>query len=175
MERFTQWFGNTQFCRKAGLSKKYDGVFAEDELINELFYRLAVYEDTGLTPEEIKTVQDNLTPIPFSRYLEIMEAERAGRLVVSRFRPGDEIWAIERDEDGTAYDFSGHMFLAQALGYVIVSAYINDYKLLCETLDYHACETVENYETNLAVLPVCDVYGTRQEAEEALRKEADHA
>ena len=50
--------------------------------IRRILQRLASYEDTGLTPEEIKTVQDNLTPIPFSRYREIMEAERAGRLVV---------------------------------------------------------------------------------------------
>lgn len=44
--------------------------------------RLAAYEDTGLTPEEIKQVQDALNPIPFGRFHEIVEAEREGRLVV---------------------------------------------------------------------------------------------
>ena len=44
--------------------------------------RLAEYEDTGMTPEEIKTVQDAVNPIPFGRFREIMEAERDGRCVV---------------------------------------------------------------------------------------------
>lgn len=43
---------------------------------------LAAYKDTGLTADEIREVQDVMKPIPFGRFRDIMEAERAGRLVV---------------------------------------------------------------------------------------------
>lgn len=52
------------------------------EWIDMLTERLAAYEDTGLTPEEISNVQECLLPIQFSRYYEIMAAEREGRLVI---------------------------------------------------------------------------------------------
>lgn len=48
----------------------------------ELRHRLKAYEDTGLEPEEIREVQAAMAPIPFGRFRDIMEAERAGRLVV---------------------------------------------------------------------------------------------
>lgn len=44
--------------------------------------RLAAYEDTGMEPEDIRAVQEAMAPIPFSRFRDIMEAERAGRLVL---------------------------------------------------------------------------------------------
>lgn len=52
--------------------------------------RLAAYEETGLTPEEIKEVQEAMAPIPFGRFHDIMEAEREERLLVLPFRPGTE-------------------------------------------------------------------------------------
>ena len=50
--------------------------------VNRLKERLAAYEDTGLEPEEISTVQECLVPIPFGRFHDIMKAERDGRLVL---------------------------------------------------------------------------------------------
>lgn len=157
MERLTF---EGKFCDIAKCSSTPGGSLCEDGACGwrRVWERLKAYEDTGLEPE---------------RVAELAQAEKAGRLVVSNFLPGDEIWAIERDEDGTAYDVSGYMFLAPVSGYVIVSAYINDYDSLEETMDYHACETAENYDTDLAVIPACDVYGTKQAAKEALRKETD--
>ncbi len=85
--------------------------------------------------------------------------------------PGDSVWIVERDENGEAYDVSGYMFLAEVDDYVILSAYINDYDDLRSTMDYHATETVENYDTDLAVFSASDCYPTREEAEAALKKE----
>ena len=51
--------------------------------------RLASYEDSGLSPEEIKQVQDALNPIPFGRFCEIVEAEWEGRLVILPCKEGD--------------------------------------------------------------------------------------
>lgn len=41
--------------------------------------RLAAYEDTGLEPEIITEIQRILEPMSYTRYLEIMRAERDGR------------------------------------------------------------------------------------------------
>ena len=73
-----------------GAALKMDDVYpCEDVARADLMgkYRLAVerlvtYEDTGLMPEEIKEVQEAMAPIPFGRFHDIMEAERAGRLVL---------------------------------------------------------------------------------------------
>lgn len=54
---------------------------------SECVDRLAAYEDTGLTPEEVaeyKKFEDEAVGkgVPFSRIVELMEADRDGRLVV---------------------------------------------------------------------------------------------
>ena len=48
----------------------------------ELRERLCAYEDTGLGPEEFKEAQEAVSPIPFGRFHDIMEAERVGLLVL---------------------------------------------------------------------------------------------
>jgi hypothetical protein len=57
--------------------------------------KLSAYEDTGMTPEEIKKVQAAVNPIPFGRFREIMEAERDGRCVVLPCKVGDRIYVLE--------------------------------------------------------------------------------
>ncbi len=143
------------------------------------------YKATGLEPEEIRRMQEYMKPFTIQdmdRFREIMDAEKDGRLVVSRFKHGDCVWVIERDEDGEALDVAGSMFLAEVLGFlaevleaVIVSAYINDMTEAEETLSYHMLETVENYDTALMVFPSKDVYQTKAEAETALREAAENA
>ena len=61
--------------------------------------------------------------IPPQRLVELAQAERDGRLVVSRFKHGDCVWAIERDEYGEALDVAGSMFLAEVLG-VVIAIYV---------------------------------------------------
>lgn len=147
----------------------------------EAIDRLAAYEDTGLTPTEIvhadKMLKDNWE-MPLERLkeaIDLINTKDDGRLAVSRFKHGDCVWVIERNEDGEALDVAGSMFLAEVLGFVIVSAYINDMTEAEETLSYHMQETAENYDTTLMVFPSEDVYQTKAEAETALREAAENA
>lgn len=68
--------------------------------------RLAAYEDTGLTPEEIKAPFTDDTIINLaaqalgvepSRLREIAEADKDGRCVVLPCKVGDTVWRIVRD------------------------------------------------------------------------------
>lgn len=80
------------------------------------------------------------------------------------FKPGDEIYAVERDEDGVPCDVSGLMFLAHVGGYAIASMWIDDLRNAADTLAYHADETSENCDTHLCVYPLSDCYATAKEA-----------
>lgn len=100
MERVTQWFGDETHGREAGLADKYDGVYLDDELIQVLLNRLATYEDTGMTPEEIKRADEILKEnweMPLERLVEGMElimAKDSGRLVVLPCKAGDTIYQL---------------------------------------------------------------------------------
>ncbi|MCI9402218.1 MAG: hypothetical protein HFF04_00905 [Oscillospiraceae bacterium] len=179
------------------LTKRLSGgaVFADNytkygpNIAGLILDRLAAYEDKGVAPEdtlsavEIAKVACKLTVADAyiatglmpERVAELAQAEKDGRLVVSRFKPGDCVWVIERDEYGEALDVAGSMFLAEVLGAVIVSAYINDMTEAEETLSYHMQETVENYDTTLMVFPSEDVYQTKAEAEAALMEADENA
>lgn len=59
--------------------------------------RLAAYEDTGLSPKvcaEYKKFEDEAISknVTFNRIVELMNADAAGRLVVSPLKPGDHVW-----------------------------------------------------------------------------------
>ena len=86
--------------------------------------------------------------------------------------PGSDVYIVERDECGAVFEVSGYMFLAQVGHAVIVSAFINDYETVEETLEYHIEETATNYTTDLAVFPADDCYDDREDALAALRDEA---
>ena len=73
---------------------------------DKLIERLAAYEDTGLTPEEIKApfTEDTMINLAAqalgvepSRLREIAEAEKDRRLVVLPCKVGDTVWRIVRD------------------------------------------------------------------------------
>ena len=68
---------------------------------DKLIERLAAYEDTGLTPEEIKAPFTEDTMINLAaqalgveadRLRELAEADKDGRVVVLPCRQGDELW-----------------------------------------------------------------------------------
>ena len=68
--------------------------------------RLAAYEDTGLTPEEIKApfTEDTMINLAAqalgvepSRLREIAEADKDGQCVVLPCKVGDTVWRIVRD------------------------------------------------------------------------------
>ena len=68
----------------------------------ELRGRLMQYEDTGLEPAmcaNYKTFEDEAISkgVPFKRIVALMEADRAGRLVVLPCKVGDTLWVTGRD------------------------------------------------------------------------------
>lgn len=89
----------------------------------------------------------------------------------AKFTPGEEVWIVERDEDGNACEVSGYVFLAEVAGAVILTPYINDLEDLEDLLDYHIEETATNYDTDLAVFPTADCYTDQEAAEAALKAE----
>ncbi len=84
---------------------------------------------------------------------------------------GAEVWVVERDEEGIACEVSGYMFLAEVADFVIASGYINGMTHIEGILAYHAQETAENYDTDLAVFPAVDCWPTKEAAHAALDDE----
>lgn len=65
----------------------------------ERFLRLAAYEDTGLEPAmcaNYKTFEDEAISkgVTFKRIIALMEADRAGRLVVLPCKVGDTVYKV---------------------------------------------------------------------------------
>ena len=82
-----------------------------------------------------------------------------------------EVWVVEREEEGIACEVSGYMFLAEVADFVIASGYINGMTHIEGILAYHAQETAENYDTDLAVFPAVDCWPTKEAAHAALDDE----
>ena len=111
MERLTEWNGEQPrhayypSCFKAPCYG--DGCKINDCLFETAVCdRLAAYEDTGLTPEEIKApfTEDAMINLAAqalgvepSRLREIAEADKDGRCVVLQCKVGDTVWRIVRD------------------------------------------------------------------------------
>ena len=79
--------------------------------------RLAAYEDTGLEPEAVETVKlalaakhmvdlETLNNTPISRLVELVEADKDGRLVVLPCRQGDELWTYCNHPVKRVYSFT---------------------------------------------------------------------
>lgn len=71
------------------LAKGYEERFSEPSLFFMLLNRVAAYEDTGRTPEEVEQMNGYMEPFTIQdmeRFREIMQAEKDGRLVVLKKR-----------------------------------------------------------------------------------------
>ena len=98
MERLT-FEGN--FCDIAQCSElpcKYDGNCTQ----KEVWERLKAYEDAGLSPQacaEAREIEETLSGCDYSisRMVELMKADKEGRLVVLPCKVGDTVWRIIRD------------------------------------------------------------------------------
>lgn len=67
--------------------------------LEKVQYRLAAYEDTGCTPEEIVKMRQWLEIFDTDRYGELATAEAEGRLVVlerHKIEEGRTVWALDR-------------------------------------------------------------------------------
>lgn len=111
MERLTEWNGGQTRHAYYPRCFKYpcygNGCKIKDcPLEIALCERLAAYEDTGLTPEEIKApfTEDTMINLAAqamgvepSRLRELAEADKDGRCVVLPCKVGDTVWRIVRD------------------------------------------------------------------------------
>ena len=85
------------------------------KMARDLYGRLKAYEDTGLTPEEIKAPLTEDTMINLaaqalgmepSRLRELAEADKDGRVVVLPCRQGDELWTYCNHPVKRVYSFT---------------------------------------------------------------------
>jgi hypothetical protein len=88
------------------MASEYEEKYTEQEWISVLQDRLAAYEDTGRTPEEVtalgnlfdyvleesKTLTGQLALL--NRIRDLAEADRAGRLVVPPCKAGDTLYEV---------------------------------------------------------------------------------
>jgi hypothetical protein len=83
-ERLTQerWIGD----RKRWVA--FDAICLDDGIVGKAINRLAAYEDSGLTPEEVQ---------------ELAQAKADGRLVVLPCKMGDNVYFLLQELDGKWY------------------------------------------------------------------------
>ena len=164
MERLTEWNGGQTRHAYYPRCFKYpcygNGCKIKDcPLEIALCERLAAYEDTGLTPEEIKApfTEDTMINLAAqalgvepSRLREIAEADKDGRCVVLQCKVGDTVWRIVRDgEPHITRDEVRDMYLA------------DDMTLCVELVGGRVTFTEKFGKT---------VFLSREEAEKALRE-----
>lgn len=94
--------GQDYYCKRGCHDK---GGCTNGCIVPKLYARLAAYEDTGLTPEEIKAPFTEETMINLaaqalgvepSRLRELAEADRDGRVIVLPAKKGDTLYAVTR-------------------------------------------------------------------------------
>ena len=92
--------GQDYYCKRGCHDK---GGCTNGCIVPKLYVRLAAYEDTGLTPEEIKAplTEDamiNLAAqalgVEADRLRELVEADKDGRLVVMPCKVGDKLYRV---------------------------------------------------------------------------------
>ena len=86
-------------CRE--LPCPYDGNCTQ----KEVWERLKAYEDAGLSPQacaEAREIEETLSGCDYSisRMVELMKADKEGRLVVLPCRKGDELWTYGNFQQG---------------------------------------------------------------------------
>lgn len=101
MDRLT-FEGN--FCDIAMCQETPGGSFCEDGYCSQkkVWERLKEYEDTGLSPDvcrNYKLFEDEAISknVPFTRIVELMNAEAEGRLIVLPCKVGDTVYHIIDD------------------------------------------------------------------------------
>lgn len=152
----------------------FDGNFCDIALCSEVRYG-SFCEDGSCSQrrvwERLKFIEDILGgDYNLDRFRELVQADREGRCVVTELAPGDEVWVVERDEDGNPDDFSGYIFITSVRGIAIVSPSING----CADSDFLLSDFVEETAMSgsgdFSGYPIGDCYGTCEEAKAALRE-----
>lgn len=125
--------------------------------------RLAAYEDTGLTPEEVAGLCEMDKRSRMAKMLRWEEAEAAGRLMILPCKVGDEVWLLDNrfmQRDGSGFRFARcriNEFSADAN---------NTYAVLDGDESWYA-------KKRFMAVPICDigktVFLSREAAEAALK------
>lgn len=152
----------------------FDGNFCDIALCSEVRYGSFCEDGTCSQRrvwERLKSIEDILGgDYNLDRLRELVQADREGRCVVTELAPGDEVWVVERDEDGNPDDFSGYIFITSVRGIAIVSPSING----CADSDFLLSDFVEETAMSgsgdFSGYPIGDCYGTCEEAKAALRE-----
>lgn len=108
MERLTKWENGHAYYTRCFEKPCYGGGCKLEDCPFETVVceHLAAYEDTGLTPEEIKApfTEDTMINLAAqalgvepSRLRELAEVDKDGRCVVLPCKVGDTVWRIVRD------------------------------------------------------------------------------
>ena len=98
-ERYTKRSGDGVL-----LTDTIDGRYSLGELVDVLLRQLADYEDTGLTPEGVKDLQFRVKTAELSagaslhHVIDLVQAEKAGRLLVLPCKIGDAVYILDEDE-----------------------------------------------------------------------------
>lgn len=123
---------------------------------SEIITRLAAYEDTGMEPEEVKQIKLHpmwlLTFEDVNHLMGLAQAEKAGRLLVLPCKVGDKVWVIMENREIYSFVVRG----------ISMSATCDDTILRLSNSFQWGSNLGKTW------------FLTRQEAEEALRKEADN-
>ena len=117
MERLTKWENGHAYYTRCFEKPCYgEGCKLEDcPFETVVCEHLAAYEDTGLTPEEIKApfTEDAMINLAAhamgvepSRLRELAEADKDGRVVVLPCRQGDELWTYCNHPVKRVYSFT---------------------------------------------------------------------
>lgn len=86
---------------------------------------------------------------------------------MNKFKPGDIVWVVERDND-ELIEVTGFQYIATCKEYIIGTPWIDDYDFE-DTLAYHSEVTSENCETELVVYPISDCFDNKEDAEAMLK------
>lgn len=115
MERLTDYHvgENGAYMKCSGNCR--GGLCENCEELEKIIDRLAAYEDTGLKPEEVKEFLEDVESrfvlwinnrygIPATKFMDIMQAEKDGRLLVLPVKEGMTIYRVRLNFDGDHYE-----------------------------------------------------------------------
>lgn len=181
MEKMTRWFG-TGDNRVAGLAPEHEEKYTVDELIDLLLDKLARYEDTDLTPEQVEALQEENVRLTTPDTVRINRLERIvkqaedhggidhlvgldvlaymGRLAILPCKITESIWLIESVYNGK-----------KRVGEKIVLARIDHFTIGEKGVPViDACTEAGQWYTSLEP---GDYYLTPEQARAAIAAEAD--
>lgn len=139
--------------------------------------RLAAYEDTGLEPEDIDTLQKreqglaellvNIScgcAVPYTRLAELAQAEKDGRLVVLPCKVGDTAYRVIRRKDGHGHIANATVSCLHMGDTARNRRYKKGKEYIVLKVDGNFCAHVDREQIGKTV------FLTREEAEAALKK-----